>query len=52
MTRPTGTNNRDRDRAPDEVPRHGNWVTWAIVLLGVMIVLVAASELWMWHPWR
>lgn len=52
MTRPTGTNNRNRDRPHDEIPRYGDWVTWAIVLLAAMIILVASLELWMWHPWR
>lgn len=52
MRKPTPSARPDRDHAPNGIPPYGDWVTWAIMLLGAMIVLVATSELWMWHPWR
>lgn len=51
MTKLTGTPGPD-DQSSDQIPRYGDWITWAIVLLGAAIVLTATSELWLWHPWR
>lgn len=45
------------DRGVQERPNGGtrkqwDWLTLAIMLLGIVLALNAVSELWRWHPWR
>lgn len=35
-----------------ESQRGWDWMTIAIMLLGLVLASTAVSELWTWHPWR
>ena len=45
------------DRRIEEQPNGQNrqqwdWLTLAIMLLGIVLALSAVADLWRWHPWR
>jgi hypothetical protein len=48
---PTENDRRTHESITGETRRRWDWLTLAIMLLGIVLALGAVSELWRWHPW-